>query len=182
MTRNEAMQFLEIGDYSSIIKALYTYYPVVKKYILKNGGEIGDIEDIFQEGILITYRKIKSPDFQLTASLQTYLFSVCKNLWSEHIRKKKTTTVLDVNVLEDKVSEEDSTSDQISSKLHELIKNLGNPCKEILTRFYFYKEKMGVICKKMNYGSVNSAKTQKYKCLERLRNTAYPSLVHLKNS
>ncbi|MNR59372.1 hypothetical protein D3C85_1806190 [compost metagenome] len=46
---------------------------------------------------------------------------------------------------------------------------LGEPCKTILHDFYIQNRSMQDICEKFGYTNTDNAKTQKYKCLQRLK-------------
>ena len=46
------------------ISLLYEYFPIVKNYILKNSGLVSDAEDVFQESLIILYKKILNNSFQ----------------------------------------------------------------------------------------------------------------------
>ena len=46
----------------------------IKQLILSNAGAENDAEDIFQEALIIIFRKLKEEqDFQLTAAFNTYI-------------------------------------------------------------------------------------------------------------
>ncbi|MGZ4115910.1 MAG: RNA polymerase sigma factor, partial [Bacteroidia bacterium] len=51
-----------------------------------------------------------------------------------------------------------------------VISELGERCKELLILFYFHSKKLKDIASKMGYNSENTAKNQKYKCLEAAKN------------
>ena len=50
--------------------------------------------------------------------------------------------------------------------IEKILNTISARCKQIFELFYFKKESMKSIAEKMGFSSVNSAKTQKYKCLE----------------
>ena len=69
------------------------------------------------------------------------------------------------------VSEDDIDYDserEMYFKVMELIiKKLSSKCQLIFERFYYKSESMQNIATSLGFSSVNSAKTQKYKCMER---------------
>ncbi|WP_378184010.1 RNA polymerase sigma factor [Aquimarina sp. SS2-1] len=77
------------GD-SEILKAFYKKnLPYVKKYILKNQGTIEDVKDIFQEGLVLLYHKLRSDHLKLpVSSIHAYFIGVCKNMWRNKLRKQ----------------------------------------------------------------------------------------------
>jgi len=53
--------------------------------------------------------------------------------------------------------------------MHSAINNLGEPCKSLLESFYFKNKSMLDIAQDFGYTNAENAKTQKYKCLMRLK-------------
>lgn len=62
----------------------------VKQLILNNAGSDNDAEDIFQEALIIIFKKLKDQeDFQLTAAFNTYIYSISRLLWLKNLRNIK---------------------------------------------------------------------------------------------
>lgn len=62
----------------------------VKQLILHNAGSETDAEDIFQEALIVIFKKLrKEEDFELNASFSTYIYSVARLLWLKHLQKIK---------------------------------------------------------------------------------------------
>ena len=63
-----------------ILQYIYKqYYYKVNYFIKKNQGSEDDASDIFQEAIIVIYRKLKENDLIFEkSSFQGYLFSVCR--------------------------------------------------------------------------------------------------------
>jgi len=66
--------------------------------------------------------------------------------------------------------EEDEHEELAQNKLmKKCIDLLGEPCKTIITQFYFFQASMQEIAQQLNYTNANNAKNQKYKCFIRLK-------------
>lgn len=62
----------------------------VRQLILHNAGSEKDAEDIFQETLIIIFKKLREEaGFQLDAAFSTYLYSVARLLWLKHLRMVK---------------------------------------------------------------------------------------------
>ncbi len=62
----------------------------VKQLILSNAGSDNDAEDIFQEALIVVFKKIREEqDFELTSAFNTYLYSISRLLWLKHLRNVK---------------------------------------------------------------------------------------------
>lgn len=60
----------------------------IENYIVRHKGTREEAEDIFMEGIVETIHKIRSGEFRGESGVTTFLFSVCKFIWYNELRKK----------------------------------------------------------------------------------------------
>lgn len=147
------------------------YYQSIKHFILSNNGTVNDAEDIFQDGLIVFYKKVRSGKLELTCSLKTYLYSICKYLWFNKIRKKKE---FDLDGDEDFVLIEESQLETlIKTETGELVADLfgelGEECKSVLVLYYYEQLKMREIAQRMQLASEQVAKNKKSKCMKKLR-------------
>ena len=172
MSDQNILEFIRAGRDAAALSRLYRYYPIVQKMISANGGNRTDAEDIFQEALIICIKKFRLPGFQLTASLNTYLFSVCRLLWMDELKKRKKQGLveLDAKAGINLAEIEADIADEVQSRLAErVLANLKDRCRELLLFFYQGRMKLKDIARKMGYSSENTARNQKYKCLEAAR-------------
>jgi RNA polymerase sigma factor (sigma-70 family) len=54
---------------------------------LHKKGSIQQAEDIFQDGLMIAYRKLLTKELNLSCKFSTFLYSICKRLWIQERRK-----------------------------------------------------------------------------------------------
>ena len=169
MEDRKIIDLIRSQKHDKVFAALYKYLPVVRKLILANGGKPEDAEDIYQEALIVFYEKAKEPDFNLSSSINTYIYSICRFMWRDHLKKKQRSELF-VELKDQPVSETEFASEierQEQLKLAEkVISELGDRCKELLMLFYFHSKKFKDIATEMKYNSENTAKNQKYKCLE----------------
>ena len=155
------------------------YYPMVLQFILNNNGDEDDAKDVYQEAIIILYNKIKGGDFELSSKLKTYIYSVCRRIWLKKLSQesKKTNNVSDFeDVIAVEVDiEHHEEKDLQFEKMGSALLNLGEPCKTIIQDFYINNLSMQDICEKFGYTNTDNAKTQKYKCLQRLKKLFFQS-------
>ena len=80
-TDQELLRGIKARDRKVLEYVNREYRPVIRLLIHKMGGS-GDVaKDIFQDGILELLRKSEDPSFQLTSSIKTLIYAICKNLW-----------------------------------------------------------------------------------------------------
>lgn len=174
MSDTEILELLRQGKHSPAFDILYKGYPPICKFIKNHGGSDDDARDTFQEALIIFCRRVEQPNFQLTAKISTYLFSVCKFLWKDKLQKEnRYIHSYDFNqVAEESNIIEEYQQEQKYRFLDNVLLAINGKCKEILEAYYFHKWTMLVIAERLGYSSEASAKNQKYKCLEKARNLA----------
>jgi len=163
-----------LNNSEDILNKLYkAYYAMVLQFILNNNGDEDDAKDVYQEGIIILYNKIKAGNFELSSKLKTYIYSVCRRIWLRklNLNSKKAGNITDyedVFAVEEDV-EHHEEKDASFAKMQSALDHLGEPCKTIIQDFYIHNLSMQDICEKFGYTNTDNAKTQKYKCLQRLK-------------
>jgi len=156
------------------LKRIYkAHFPMVLQMVLGNNGNEADAKDVYQESIIILYNKVKAGDFELTSKLKTYIYSVCRRIWLKKLNQKanKECELKDIHdfLPVENDLELHELRDLQFSKMEESMLMLGEPCRTIIQDFYMQNKSMQEICDKFGYTNPDNAKTQKYKCLQRLK-------------
>ena len=166
MTDTEIVEHLRNNKYSKAVNGLYNSLPSIKKYICANSGTEEDAKDIFQDALVILYKKVNSTEFVLSASLTTYLNAIAKNLWLTDLRRRK-------KLPEDKSSTEiadvvtyEETGFTIATTAFNL---LGEKCRQLLMLFYFKKKSFKEIAGILAFSDEKIAKNQKYRCIQKAK-------------
>ena len=189
-TDTELLQGLAAGD-RTVVESLYKLYlPVLTKWILSRGGLDSDADDVFQEALLVVYEKAKSPEFCLTCKLSTYLFAVSKRLWYKKLEQSAHFYNLDTEEGEEEQQYGHSYDGDVQEhwdkeaqfeQLNLALDQLGEPCSTLLKAFYIDKKNMQEIAAVFKYTNAENAKTQKYKCLTRLKKIFFTSAIKAKS-
>ena len=172
-TNEELLDGILAND-NIILQHIYKhFYSKINFFIQKNNGDDDDSSDIFQEAIIIIYRKLKASDLVLQCSFETYLYSVCRFLWLKQLEKRKNEKerIIDNNQLTDEIYANDfETTVELNEKYklyQKHFKNLKSDCQKIL-QLFFDKVPLKQIAQIMGYQSEKYAKKCKYKCKESL--------------
>ncbi|NOY96066.1 MAG: sigma-70 family RNA polymerase sigma factor [Chlorobi bacterium] len=152
------------------------FFYKVNSFIRNNSGVEDDAGDIFQEAIIVIFRKLKEDDSIFdNRSFQTYLFTVCRYLWlkqleSRRIEKEKINDTLPFreDIYDNSMSELASKNERYGL-YQKHFKNLSTDCQKIMQMF-FEKIPLRQIAQIMGYKSEKYAKKRKYKCKEILIN------------
>jgi RNA polymerase sigma factor (sigma-70 family) len=168
-----------------VLKSLYTNnYHKVEYLVLNNNGSLEQAKDIFQEAYIAVWKNIKSNSFvpKNETAINGYLYTIAKNKWMDYLRSSEYKKKVSLTTLNHIQEEEDSTTFSESSKEQDqklslamkAFKNLGNPCKELLTKFYFEKKSMKIIAEELSLDAA-STRNKKYRCMQKLRELALNS-------
>jgi DNA-directed RNA polymerase specialized sigma24 family protein len=87
MSDDHILQLIRSGKRSEALARVYQHYPKVRQLVIMANGSEDDAKDVLQEGVIVFYQKAERPEFQLTASIGTFLYSVCRNLWHTRYRQ-----------------------------------------------------------------------------------------------
>lgn len=165
---------LRNGDSSSFKKLYGLYFPSVKKFILKNSGAIDDAKDNFQDTLLVLVEKLRVDDFELTASLKTYIIAISKNLWFKKLRNisyRKEIEFTDVH--SDKfycdISSSIDNEKTYWEKLQFYLTKITSHCNRLLHLMFFKNKSIEDIQAEYGYSSKHNAQNQKHRCIEQVR-------------
>ena len=173
-TDTEFIEGIRSND-DQVLNALYKkYYSVVLRYVLNNSGTEEEAQDIYQEAIIVLFRNAGNSNFELSATLQTYIYSIASRLWLKQIHKNSSLVRINNQSEKDQIDvsqeviEHEERESQIQ-KMSSCLVDLGEPCKTLIEDFYVNQLSMDQIAEKFGYTNSDNAKTQKYKCLQRLK-------------
>jgi RNA polymerase sigma factor (sigma-70 family) len=168
----EIIQGIKTQD-NNVLQYIYkNHYSIVHNFIVTNSGSADDAKDIFQESIIVIYRKVKEKEhFLLNSSFKTFIYSIARNLWLKHLRttKYEDRKIKDQqNFIELRDEPFKVKSDDLKMYLYQkYFKQLPEDCQNILkltVREIPQKE----IAQAMNLKSEGYVKKRKHGCKEKL--------------
>ena len=176
MNQAKIIAQLQGGDRERAFARLYKFFPKIERHIKMNSGSTEEAMDIFQEALIVLYKKVKTISTDSPIHIDGFLVNTCKLLWSNELRKKKVRKNsgdegLQQLAYSDEIAEQVEKERKISV-IEEVLNQLGKTCKDMLMAFYYKRLSMQKIAKQFGYKTVQSAKTKKYKCMEHARNMA----------
>jgi RNA polymerase sigma factor (sigma-70 family) len=161
---------------SLIIRYVYKeYYPTIKFLITTNSGTDTDAEDVFQDALVVLYRKISRENLVLTSSFKTFLYSICRNLWLQRLDRRvfrnEFLEMEDLGELQDIPYAEQMEDDQEKYRLFQQhFFKLGEDCQKVL-KLFLNKTSLKEIADIMGFKTEKYAKTRKFMCKEKLKNS-----------
>lgn len=155
-----------------ILNNIYkVYFPTIKRFIIDNRGSEQDAKDVFQEGIIIIYRKIKEGNLNLTSSFKSYIYAVCRFIWIKQLSKDKENAEKLDNYLEYEEVPEVSLDEYEKNEQYKLYQKhfvrLEKDCQKLL-RLFLQNMPLKEIAVELGIESQIYIKRKKYKCKEQL--------------
>ena len=146
---------------------------MVQTMVIANAGSKDDAADLFQETVIVLFEKVKKGNFELTSQLKTFIYSVARRLWLKKLQQQQRFTkqaddLEDIIPVEDEVEQREKLQNDFTLMEASMAK-VGEPCKSLLEAYYLQKKHMNEIAQEFGYTNADNAKTQKYKCLVRLK-------------
>jgi DNA-directed RNA polymerase specialized sigma24 family protein len=157
----------EHKERSELFISLYKKsFPLVAKHVSNRGGSFDEAKDVFQDALVIYYEKVITEGVVINTSPQAYLTGIARHLWLKKYKEASNTTPLDdFDIADSEVSE------PVESKLLHYLETAGQKCLQLLSAFYYDKLSMNHIAEAFGFSGERSATVQKYKCLEKVRDS-----------
>ena len=166
------------GDERALAHLYRLHWPMVSHFVLQNSGSEDDAQDVYQEGVMVFYEKVRDGSLELSCQIKTYLYAVCRRLWLKRLTSRSRFGVrllddeehgpyLNTGAEEDVLAAEEQ--DRRFTTMSEALAHLGEPCRSLLEGFYLLDKSMQDLTAEFGYTNADNAKNQKYKCLVRLK-------------
>ncbi len=167
------LEGLAISDRKAVETLYRENYNMVQTLIINNNGSSDDAKDIFQETMIVLYEKVRSGTFELNCQIKTFVYSVSRRLWLKRLQQQNRysapgDSIENVVAVEEELGDHEQRNAEFEM-MEKAISNLGEPCKSLLEAYYLQKQNMQDIAASFGYTNAANAKTQKYKCLMRLK-------------
>ena len=162
------------GVRQGAIRQIYTDKGLRNKvihFVQQNSGNQQDGQDMFHEGIIVLDRNIRQEKFRGESTISLYLYSTCRFLWMNQIRKKAKVDLKENNQQMDGLAPENPEMDLMNAEkkqaLKKVLSQLGERCQKILElwRLSFSMEE---IAQKLGFSSSAMARKNKYRCHQSL--------------
>ena len=165
----ELIDGLRSNDFG-VLDAIYVQnLPKVTNMIVQNKGSENDARDVFQDAVVVLFKRLKEPDFTINSSFSNYLYGICKFIWLRQLKKKHRTevTLSNESALKGELSIENELFETEQRKFYRAhFLQLGEDCQKVL-QLFFNGLSLREIAKKTGYTN-DYAKRKKYKCKEQL--------------
>lgn len=145
-------------------------FPGVAAFVKHRNGSLQDAKDVFHDALIILYEKVVTESLSPDTQPDHYVVGIAKHVWLHNFNRDKnsvslTDTEAAITIPEDYFPKADD------QKLLALLERTGKRCLDMLRSIYYDKVSLDKIAAQLGYGSAHSASVQKFKCLEKIRDT-----------
>ena len=168
MTNKEYFIGFQTNDQQVITSFYEKFQPNFKRSLISKYTILDEevLADVYQDTVIRLWENIQRGRItldNLTSDLTGYLFGIGENVLREQLRKKKEI------LIEDLPESPDPGNDILQDEIKEVVEAMDNPCAPLLLKFYWEGYSMDEIAIQLGYANANSAKTQKNKCMNKLK-------------
>jgi RNA polymerase sigma factor (sigma-70 family) len=166
------------------LKQLYEqYFESIVAQICINGGNREDGADIFQEAVLVLVDKVQNGQFRGESSIKTFLSAIARNLWLHELRTRTRRNKRELSYMNKEHHTEEVSEKleerQLSQQLLQVLDELGETCKKLLTGFYYEQKSMQELLNRFDYENDQVLRNRKSRCMKKLKEliSARPELL-----
>lgn len=176
MRDKQILHHLEMRNFDKAFELLYKEVrPELKRFFIRhNIHSSHDQDDLWQETVFVFYNNLVNGKYKNEGKLRAYLIRVLKNIWLQKRSKVGLTTSLNVSYIEPSCEEQEDPFQEKREKVKQVVGLMKNPCKDILTRYYYVDKRITIkqLATKMGY-TENSLRKQLQRCRNYVRNTIF---------
>lgn len=153
------------------------YRKAVRNNIMNNGGQLADVDPIYNEGVFALYKKVNLISEELIPLFQVgaYLYITCRFLWYKELAKRKARQGL-LNRLaslfkrkrDSDLFTQSAFDKQKLELVEQIIDEMGEPCRTILLMSEL-GESFAKIAEVLSISSAGNARVKKHRCAKELQ-------------
>jgi len=156
------------------LKALQSIYQnkqlkgMVTAFVSKNKGSATDGQDVFHDGMIILDQNVRNGKFRGESPLNGYLYSICRFVWMNQMRKQAHTVHVEILPQADDAAPVETPEGIILDEerkgvLNKLMRTIGERCSSIL-ELWKLSYSMEEIAQTLGFSSADMARKAKYRC------------------
>lgn len=173
MEDKDIISYIKAGDKRIAIKGLYKLYAdKVQNYIVSKGASKDDAEDLFQEALLIFYKKAIEEPLDKSFNVGGFLMSIAQNKWFSQLRRKEMMSRHHDEIIHHEKERHSQYMFDYTEERDKLITTIltsvGKNCYELLKLVIYENMSLKEVAKEMGYSTEAVAKSTHYRCKQKL--------------
>jgi len=163
------------GDLTELDKVYIEIKPKFLSYAKKQfpSVEMEDLEDIYQDTIVIFYNNIKRGLLtEITSSISAYIIQIGKIKLIQLTDKQEKIKDLRSSFADNVIHAEEYDA-RIDQAVKFIFSKMSEACKQILSLFYYEKKSMDEIALIRQYKNADTVKSKKSRCISQFSSNVY---------
>jgi RNA polymerase sigma factor (sigma-70 family) len=144
----------------------------VTALVTRSHGTIDDANDVLQDALIVLWERVRQGRFEARAKLSTFVYATAKNIWLRQLARRRREVATDMqpdfNAAGDPSPLEEMMETEAAQRIAGALSHLGEPCKSLLTLFYWEEASMQEIAERLGFANAETAKSKKYQCKQAL--------------
>ncbi len=140
-------------------------------FVKNNSGSHEEGIDLFHEGIIAFDENVRKDKYKGEGKLKGYLYSICRFLWLNKLKRSKrmvyTAETAELDQVSYETPEHLSLQEEQKNILDQLLSQLGEKCQKIL-ELWKLSYSMEEIAKEVGLQNAGIARRQRYNCYQKL--------------
>ncbi|MGV8136909.1 MAG: RNA polymerase sigma factor [Mangrovibacterium sp.] len=145
-------------------------FPRIAAFVARMGGTFEDAKDLFHDALVVYYETRVHDSARIRTSEEAYVLGIAKHLWARKYPQKKMEIAMNEFEREIPVPGEDPPTVE-EKRLLRILESAGKKCMDLLRAFYYRRRPVKELAGMLGYTGEHAFSAQKYKCLEKVRNT-----------
>lgn len=165
--QREIISKIRSGDLNALDKVYLDVKPKFIAYAQRQfpGVNLEDVEDIYQDTIIVFYQNIKRGALtEITSSLSAYVIQIGKIKLLQYVDKSSKIMLSGTNLVDKHILVEEYDA-KIDQAVRFIFSKMTDACKQILNLFYYEKKSMDEIALMLNYKNADTVKSKKSRCI-----------------
>jgi DNA-directed RNA polymerase specialized sigma24 family protein len=167
------IEYIRLGKDSEVINYFYKkLFPMVKRNLRKKGAKNEDIEDVFQESMVVAYEFLMANRLDTNINIQGLIYRISINKWLNSLRKtgRMNATDFSEDIEHHLIQVEESGGGELIERnlLTTLFTPIGEDCVEALSYVIYQDLMIEDVMHRMGYGSIGSTKMKIKRCKDKL--------------
>ena len=145
-------------------------FPRVASFVSNMDGTFDDARDIFHDALVVYFELVAEKKLTVKLTEEAYILGIAKHLWYRKYSRSKRFVPLTAAEQQIPVPGDFYPTSE-DNRLLEFVEKAGRKCLDLLRAFYYRNESLKKIAGSLGFASEHSAGVQKYKCIEKIRDS-----------
>ncbi|PZX20132.1 RNA polymerase sigma factor (sigma-70 family) [Breznakibacter xylanolyticus] len=173
MNDQETIQLIRQSNPRVITQLYKQHYSAFIGYMRQSFSDLrtDEVEDIYSESFQVFCGYVNAGKLtDMRCSIKTFIFSIGRNMAIDEMKRKGKIWLTErIHDIEEPDSDLLPELDKKTMLLNQIVGKLTDPCKTLLTLYWYHEKSDKEIVEQTNYQSTDTVKNQRSRCMKTLK-------------